>query len=253
MDFVSAESESGVTERRFALQVGESTVPGIVWTPERAVGPRPLILIGHGGTQHKRVENVLRLARALVKNLGYAAVAIDAPDHGDRGTPERTARFRELIVSGRFTEEQRFAMEANADRAAKEWKVTLDAVEQLPEVDRGPVGYWGLSMGTSIGVRFIADEPRVECAVLGLFGLRPGAEAFERAARAVTVPLLFLFQMNDELVPLEAGLALFMVFGSKTKTVHMNPGGHVEVPAFEREGYESFFVRHLGAAAHSAR
>jgi hypothetical protein len=108
-------------------------------------------------------------------------------------------------------------------------------------------------MGTSIGVRFIAVEQRVKCAVLGLFGLRPHADALESAARNVTVPLLFLFQMNDELVSLQAGLALFMVFGSVTKTVHMNPGGHVQVPAFEREYYETFFLRHLGAVAHTAR
>jgi dienelactone hydrolase len=250
MDFVTAVSEQGVTERRFDLVVGDALVPGIVWTPEGATGPRPLILIGHGGTQHKRVDNILRLARALVRHHGYAAASIDAPNHGDRGTPEGMEEFRRRIVSGRFTEEQRRDMTLSAESAAKEWTATLDAVEQMPEIGRGPVGYWGLSMGTSIGVRFIADEPRVKCAILGLFGLRQDADPLERAARNVTVPLLFLFQMNDELVKLESGLALFMVFGSETKTVHMNPGGHVQVPAFEREYYETFFVRHLGPGAH---
>lgn len=246
MDFVSAVSEQGVTERRFELQVGDAQVPGIVWTPEGATKPRPLVLIGHGGTQHKRVENILSLARALVRHEGYAAVSIDAPNHGDRGTPEGAEEFRRRIVSGSFTEEQRRDMASSAERAAREWRATLDAVEQIPEIGKGPVGFWGLSMGTSIGVRFIAQEPRVKCAILGLFGLRQDAGALERAARNVTVPLLFLFQLNDELVKLESGLALFMVLGSATKTVHMNPGGHIQVPAFEREYYETFFVRHLG-------
>lgn len=247
MDFVSRVSEHGVTERGFVLGVGDATVPGVVWTPEGASGPRPLILIGHGGTQHKRVDNVLRLARSLVRHQGYAAVAIDAPGHGDRGTPEGMARLREQIVSGQFGPEQRLRMAANAKMAAAEWTATLDAMERLPEVGQGPVGYWGLSMGTAYGVRFLQAEPRVKCAVLGLFGLRLDDGGFEQAARSITVPVLFLFQAHDELVPLRFGLALFSAFGSEIKTAHVNPGGHVAVPAFEREYYETFFVRHLSA------
>ena len=250
MDFASEVSENGVTERSFTLRTGDASVPGIVWTPERARGPRPLILIGHGGTQHKRVDKVLRLARSLVRRHGYAAVAIDAPEHGDRGTPEAMDRLREQIVSGRFGPEQRLRMHAHAIMAAAEWMATLDAVQRLPEIGDGPVGYWGLSMGTAFGVRFIQAEPRVKCAILGLFGLRLDDGALEQAARHVAVPLLFLLQADDELVPLKFGLALFAAFGSEIKTLHLNRGGHVQVPAFERECYETFFVRHLGDAAH---
>jgi dienelactone hydrolase len=141
-------------------------------------------------------------------------------------------------------------MVEHAAMAAAEWQATLDAVEQLPEIGKGPVGYWGLSMGTAFGVRLIPAEPRVKCAVLGLFGLRIDDGVFEQAARSVTVPLLFLAQANDELVPLRFGLALFSAFGSEIKTAHVNPGGHVAVPAFEREYYETFFVRHLGGVTH---
>src|SRR5689334_6661575 len=126
MDFVSRVSEHDVIERGFVLRVGDASVPGIVGTPEGAAGPRRLILIGHGGTQHKRVDNVLRLARTLVRHHGYAAVAIDAPGHGDRGTPEATARLRELIVSGQFGLEQRQRMVEHAAMAAAEWQATLD-------------------------------------------------------------------------------------------------------------------------------
>ena len=82
--------------------------------------------------------------------------------------------------------------------------------------------------------------------MLGLAGLRPGAEAMERAAQAINIPLLFIFQLDDELMTPEAGLALFKAFGSKAKTMHVNPGRHVATPAFERDDYETFFVRHLG-------
>src|SRR5580698_1472015 len=84
LDVLEETVERGFIERRFDLRTGDDVVPGILWLPEGATGPRPTVLIGHGGTQHKRVPNVLSLARRLVRHQGYAAVAIDAPGHGDR-------------------------------------------------------------------------------------------------------------------------------------------------------------------------
>ena len=60
--------------------------------------------------------------------------------------------------------------------------------------------------------------------------------------------MLLVLQGNDELVDQTAGLALFDAIGSSEKTVHINPGGHVEIPLFERDAYEAFFLRHLGPA-----
>jgi dienelactone hydrolase len=252
MKFLSETTEQGVTERRFDLDVSAERVPGIVWTPEGAQGPRPLVLLGHGGTQHKRIENILRTARRLVRHLGYAAVAIDAPGHGERLTAEQRTRQREERAARRgplqMTEEQRRAWAARNEAAVAEWKATLDAVEKLDGVEAGPVGYWGVSMGTAIGVPFLAAEPRVKCAILGLAGLRPGAEAFEKAARSLTIPILFLFQWHDEVASREGGLALYDAFGSAEKSMHINPGRHVGIPAFERDQYEVFYRRHLGAA-----
>jgi hypothetical protein len=74
-----------------------------------------------------------------------------------------------------------------------------------------------------------------------------GGAEFESAARALRVPILFLLQWDDELIPRDAALGLFDVIGSTDKTLHVNPGGHVQVPVFENDSAESFFVRHLGA------
>ena len=252
MKFESEVIEGGVTERRFELDVAGERVPGILWTPEGASGPRPLILIGHGGTQHKRVDTVLARARSYARHQRWAAVAIDAPGHGDRTTPEAQAAARAniqaRIASGKQTVEPEFArqMAERAASAVPEWRATLDAVRSVSEVGEGPVGYWGVSMGTSIGVPFLAAEPRVQCAVLGLNGLRPGADEFAAQAASISIPLLFVFQRHDELVGVEAGLALFDAFGSKEKTMHINPGGHVGIPAHERAAFEAFFLRHLG-------
>ena len=252
MQFTSEATEMGVTERGFALTVAGERVPGIIWTPEGASGPRPLLLVGHGGTQHKRIDTILARARTFVRRHGYAVVATDAPGHGERTTPEQADRAREALTqrmasrSREFNPEMLREMSARTEKAVPEWQATLDAVQQLPEVGDGSVGYWGVSMGTAIGVPFVAAEPRVKAAVFGLAGLRPGADAFEQAARSITIPLLFVFQWHDQLVSREAGLALWDAFGSREKTMHINPGGHVDIPLFERESYERFFVRHLG-------
>jgi dienelactone hydrolase len=253
-------TERGVVEQRFELRVADEPVPGLVWTPEDAGGrgARPLVLIGHGGTQHKRTPNVLSLARRLVRHHGYVAAAIDAPEHGERLRPEDAERQRETRSAlsrgqGRPISADRLRLLAErAAQATREWKAVLDALSTLPVVDGGRVGYWGLSMGTAFGVPLLAAEPRVKAAVLGLAGLRPGAEAMEQAARSVQIPLLFIFQLDDELMTPEAGLALFKAFGSKVKTMHMNPGAHVATPMFERDDYETFFVRHLGSGVAEA-
>src|SRR2546423_14678912 len=88
MHLIDTITERGVTERRVDFQGSESVVPGIIWAPEAAAGPRPVVLLGHGGTQHKRTPNLLALARRLVRHPGYAAVALDGPLHGGRVPPE---------------------------------------------------------------------------------------------------------------------------------------------------------------------
>lgn len=259
MDIVSEVVEKGVAERRFDLKVGEELVPGILWQPEPLPGPTPTILIGHGGTAHKRVPNVLGLARSFVRHLGYSAVAIDAPGHGDRITDQAAAdqarrNLQGRIASGARGERQpmvRSAEEARAwvDRTTKgvgEWKAVVDELERNPRAHNGRFGYWGLSMGTAIGLPFVAAEPRIAAAVLGLAGLgnRPD-DTFEQAARTLSMPILFVFQWDDELMTRESGIALFSAIGSKEKTMHISPGGHVNVPRFERKAAEDFFTRHL--------
>jgi dienelactone hydrolase len=254
MKFVDEVSDAGVTERRFELEVAGQRVPGILWLPTGARGPRPLLLQGHGGVQHKRVQNVLELAQRMVRNQGYAVVAIDAPWHGERVTPEIAERIRQSTVSSAesgsgVTEQQRKTLALGAQVAVIEWKATLDALQQLDEVgSEGPVAYWGVSMGTRYGVPFVASEPRIQCAVFGLFGTGPDDADFTQQAMSVKVPVLFTFQLNDELIPVARGVALFSAFGSEVKTMHINPGPHVGTPLFERDAYEAFFVRQIGSA-----
>ena len=261
--FTRERSENGVAERLFDLTVDGERVPAVLWAPEDAKGERPLILMGHGGSQHKKIGTLAARARQYAQRLGYATLAIDAPGHGDRISREQAetlarevgARVRgEAGSNPTFTSEMLKTMAERTRRAVPEWKAALDAVQALDFVGRHPlVGYWGVSMGTAIGVPFVASEPRIKCAVFGLAGMRAGQTAFEEAAKAISIPLEFVFQWEDAVAPRESGIALFNAFASKEKTMHINPGAHVEIPNFEGASWERFYVRHLGMAKEFAK
>jgi dienelactone hydrolase len=248
----------GVVERAFRLEHDGEEVPGICWRPEGALGQTPAILLGHGGTQHKRAPNVLGLARRFVRHLGATAVALDAPGHGDRiEDPERARAARDdltrRMASGgagaapRLEPPDPEAWAASHRRARAEWRATLDWLVDDGLAAPGKVGYWGLSMGTVIGLELVADEPRIASAVLGLAALQGWAGASERAAAAgrLSVPVLFVLQLDDQLMTRDDGLALFEAIGSQDKTLHAFPGGHVDTPLHERDAYDAFFARTL--------
>ncbi|MDP3516613.1 MAG: alpha/beta fold hydrolase [Pseudohongiella sp.] len=234
MKIISESIEAGVMETRFDLEVDGITVPAILWTPENAVGTRPLVMFGHGGSQHKRVSNILRMARDLVSNEHYAVLAIDGYGHGDRAPLPEDENSRP------------------GENMTAESMAAITAVQQLSYVGDGPVGYWGVSMGTRFGVPLVAKDSRIKAAVLGLFGLFPEGRTvpvgWADDARSITVPLIFVFQRSDTLMTLQNGIDLFDAFGSAEKAMHINPGGHTAIPVSERETWKPFFVSHLGKA-----
>jgi pimeloyl-ACP methyl ester carboxylesterase len=251
MEFTRERIQDGVIERLFDLTVAGERVPGVVWAPEGAVGPRPLVLMGHGGSQHKKIGSLAARARGYARRQGWAVAAIDAPGHGDRVSREEAmALSREIAARVRDGAPMRddFAatMAARVRQAVPEWQAALDAVQGFDFVGVGKVGYWGVSMGTALGVPFVAEEPRIAAAVFGLAGLRPGASALAQAAARITIPVEFVFQWDDVIASRESGVALFDAFGSTEKTLHANPGGHLAIPPFEGEAWERFFQRHLG-------
>ncbi|MEO6921060.1 MAG: hypothetical protein ABI171_18925 [Collimonas sp.] len=254
MKFTAQQSDDGVTERLFDLTVAGAVVPGVLWTPEAAVGPRPLLLIGHGGSQHKLFAPLAAYAKNYAKTFHYAVALIDGPGHGARTTQEQSAGFGEKIrqqmsrgegLGGEVLER----MMQWAGQAKPEWQAVLDAVQLLDIVGSGgPVGYLGLSMGALSGISLVADEPRIKAAVFGLAGLHEGSQVLAEAARKLAVPIEFLLQWDDEMVSRQAAMALFDAIGSAEKTLHANRGGHGGVPPFERAGWMQFFSRHLGPA-----
>jgi dienelactone hydrolase len=219
----------------------------VLWSPAHITRTRPLVLLAHGGGQHKKAPGMLARADRYVTACGFAVAAIDAPGHGDRPRTEQDERImadiRERMAAGEPIGPE--ISRDNAGRAARavpEWQATLDALQDLDCVGTGGrVGFWGVSLGSAIGVPLVAAEPRITAAVLGL----AGHETLAEAAARITVPVEFLLQWDDELIPRDSGLALFDAFASREKTLHANSGRHMDLPRFELDTSARFFARHL--------
>jgi pimeloyl-ACP methyl ester carboxylesterase len=238
----NAEAAADVAERRFEVSVDGRTVPGILWVPpDGAARSRPLVLIGHGATLHKRIDHIVALAHLLVRRHGFAAVAIDAPGHGDR---RRDLDADDIQLFSDFIME--WSRPGSTDDVIAEWEAVLDGVRNLDEVGDGPIGYWGLSMGTIFGIPLVAAEPRIQVAVFGLLGLLgPTRDRLEQDSKALACPTLFILQWHDQMVPRPDAFALFDALGSMDKRLHAHPGEHAAVPAEELLFSVDFLARHL--------
>lgn len=133
-----------------------------------------------------------------------------------------------------------------------DWHAALDVLLGMSDWTMGPVGYWGLSMGTLYGLPFLASEDRVQAAVLGLWGSAGTAPEtwveLAAAVSAVRCPLLFLAQLQDQLFEPAGVLELFTALESPDKRMHVNVGTHGEVPADEHAGTVTFLVERLRQA-----
>ncbi len=229
----------GARQRLFTVDPGGRAVPGVLWTPDADSAPFPLVLIGHGGGGHKLDDSRLDLAHRYT-SLRVAAAAIDGPWHGERAPAEASER-------GRFTE-------SAVDAMVADWRVTLDALAALPEVDPARIGYGGVSMGTMFGLPFLAADGRIRAATLGLCGVREAdgsplevAARLERDAAALTCPVLFLLQWDDDIFERAGALELFDRIGSTDKRLLANPGQHHETPGHARAASTVFLVEQLTA------
>lgn len=58
MQFTSHMTSNGVSEPLFT--VGD--IPGVLWSPTAAYASRPLVLLAHGGGQHKTAKGLVARA-----------------------------------------------------------------------------------------------------------------------------------------------------------------------------------------------
>lgn len=217
----------GLRQRVFTVAPDTRAVPAVLWTPAQTSHARlPLVLIGHGGAGHKLDDSRLDLAHRYAE-AGLATAAIDGPWHGERAR-SRPEGWGEI----------------ETDSMVADWRATLDELVSFPEVDARRIGYGGVSMGTIFGLPFVASEPRIGAAVLGLAGATP---RLLRDAAGVRCPALFLMQWHDELFDRPSVFALFEALGSSDKRLLAHPGAHAEAPESARQASTRFLIEALTA------
>lgn len=212
----------GALTHDLAVAGSDGNVPGALWLPE-GLEPKGLILYGHGGSRHKREASVVQFAERAVQDHQFAVASIDGPIHGARRSdvsvspPDIQAAFLSKWQSG----------DNGVACMVKDWQLTLDALMDRPELGGLPVGYFGLSMGHAYGVPFIAQERRIQAAVIGLWGANyPGSDHLVAAAREVSVPTLSFHMREDTFFTLDGGVALFDALPSDDKQLTILPGPH---------------------------
>jgi dienelactone hydrolase len=241
VDFTDDVSTDSLRTRAFTHLVDGRSVPGLLFTHPTATHPQQVVLIGHGASSSKREGYVTALARQFVRH-GLSACAIDGPVHGDRrhdGVAQGTLPFLEFS--------QLWASDLlMTDHMVADWRGVLDAIVELPEIADGPVGYWGVSMGTILGLPLVAAEPRIRAAVLGLMGLvGPTEDRLRLDAERLSCPVHFLVQWDDQLFPRDLTFKLFDAVGSTSKVLVASPGNHGDVPTDSFVASAQFLIHHL--------
>jgi len=182
--------------------------PFFMAVPTGGTQPHPLVLVQHGLGDSRDV--IFRVADQLAAQ-GFAAVAIDAPEHGARVPPPDSAvgpllsRVRDSL--GFWLERKRFDFDlhkirdlfrqAVVDHAGFRQALRNTALPTL-DFDGNGVGdlsvedewfYYGQSMGAIIGTMTVAQSPEFRVAALNVGGGRFSGYAFElpllQAARPV--------------------------------------------------------------------
>jgi dienelactone hydrolase len=244
VEWLREETTANCTERWFRMRGRQGPVPGVVWSPETTV-PQATVLLFHGGSGHKRSERHLRMGRRLA-SAGLAVIAIDGPYHGDRvSAPMTASTYQQLIVDE--------GIEAVTASMTVDWLDAVSVIAGLGLADSAHVSVFGMSMGVRFGLPAAAAlGARLQCAVLGKFGihqvapLHPGLCApslMATAAYAVSAPVLYHVQWEDEIFPRDGQFELFEALGSVDKQLTARPGPHGRTHPDDETSWQDFLMR----------
>ena len=222
-----------VRARDFSFELHGQTVPGRLWLPP-ADAPVPLVLLGYGSGGHARDGSRTWQAEWFTTR-GVAAASIDLPGHGERASENDSLDYGVV-----------------ADQIVEEWTHVLDLLAALPELDTTRVAYRGQSMGTMLGLSFVAHEPRIVVAGLGLADLEnipvrySGiGDRLRHDAPSVRCATLFVVNWDDELINRNSAFELFGLLGTPDKELRAYPGKHGEVSSAATELGMQFLLDRL--------
>jgi dienelactone hydrolase len=231
--------ENHFETKDFFTYVGTRRVPASVWWPKASNTPCPVVLVGHGGSGHKRSQLVLDLVQALIPHQ-MAVVAIDGPVHGSRRSefsdgPLVRQEFRDLWAKGQ-----------SVDPMIADWQSCIDHICQMPQINPQQIAWYGISMGTSYGIPLLAIDPRIKAAALGMWGTcRAPALRLTMDAAKIEIPILFQQKEHDEIFTHEGQLDLYRCIKSLDKVYKSYPGGHTDPKDDQLNDIVQFLAQHL--------
>ena len=245
VEWLGEEASAGRTERSFLMHRLAGAVPGVLWSPQ-AMEPHATALLFHGGSGHKRSERHLRMGHGLA-SAGLAVIAIDGPYHGGRvPAPMPPSAYQRLIADE--------GIEAVTARMTADWLDAVSVLAALGLADAAHVSVFGMSMGARFGLPAAAAlGPRLQCAVLGKFGIRqaaplhPGLRApslLATAAHSVSAPVLYHVQWEDEIFPRDGQFELFDALASADKQLIARPGPHAQTHPDDEALWQDFLTKH---------
>ena len=228
-----------VKTREFKItRPGKRDITGALWLPLKGQVGSTLICCGHGASGDRYQAPISYLAGRFITEAQVPVLSIDGPVHGLRqvGDGARGSFFPE------------FQRAETIEDMLEDWRLAIEAVQDLEQMTVSSLAYFGLSMGSIYGVPFVASRADISVAVLGLLGVAdtlPHGQTILEAAAKISCPLLFIMQLEDELFDREGYLKLFDQFASVDKRIHANPGLHPEVPLEEVDFAFDFLLQHI--------
>ena len=228
----------------FVLEVNQRKVPFCLWLPQQpnseSTKKFPLVLVGHGGSGHKKSQLVLDIAQILVGQYQIAVAAIDGPVHGDRRDvfsdgPIVRQEFRDLWQSGN-----------SVDTMVEDWQAAIDQLLKEPSIDSAKIAWYGISMGTAYGLPLVAVDSRIKASALGMWGTcRIPNERLIQDAKKTTTPVLFQTKHDDEIFTKEGQQHLYDLIASNQKELRSYPGGHTDPKTNQLEDIVEFLTSQL--------
>ena len=221
------EKAEGFTKYRVEFNgIEDDRVPGHLYLPKKIKGRVPAVLVQHGIGDKKRAEYIVECCKML-NARGIIALAIDAPDRGERKQPgQRGPNMVNLI-----------AVQAWYRQHCGDYSRALDYLATRPDVDAQRLGYVGFSWGAITDITFTAHDPRVRAmtsvvggGLIGLLGKK--LDPVSNVRRIAPRPLLFINAKKDQIV-----LRPF------ANTLHKAAGPHAIVKWYDTDHTFSTFDR----------
>ena len=223
-----SQSSAGYSAWHLTLKgANGKTVPGVFLRP-KAEGVYPCVLLLHGLTS-KKEDMTESFGTELVKK-GYAVLALDAPNHGERKPKDPSkANFQMQFLE-------------TVQEGVKDWRRGIDYLVTRKDVDNKRIGLIGYSMGSMMGSILTALDTRIKASAFCVGGdpILPMAQSVGNVqAYAIAPslfvghiaprPILFINGKKDQTMPEEASKR-FIDAAQKPKEVIWVDSGHILPP-----------------------